>query len=503
LAKVALSKSQAPISKAPAAKVAMAKVALAKSQEPTAKAPAAKAEAFPAFLAAVKGRFAQGGQKDRYKQILTAVTQGVDVEIMEQLLGDHSDLFERYKAIMKQRKVAAAPGAATQPGKPPPKPLGGAKAVPKALKVPRTPAAEDEAEEKDEIQAPATSSPAAKKLPHSGQAVSAQTVLAPLLQCGGDAAAQLVRLVLSKRSARASLRLAMLRHVRSQATSEGSYREMFILRGLPGVGTSDYAMEQVRIQVGVSQEEELPARFTHICSAEDFSATFKVHDEEDYKFDLQGVELTHAQNEARVQLATELGIHPLFIDNPHIELWEMGVYVRLAQKAGYEVTIVEPKEICDDWDNSEALASRSAARQPSRAVAELQLKDLLSAFETSEGDTVEAILGAHRGTAGRKVAVPAADMEAYEILSDRTTQEGAGDSAKRPAPPGMESRKVAKVAAAKPPLVPAKRPSPAGASGQAHAKRPALSPPVANGGKPEARAAASLLSNLRKSTPAR
>merc|ERR1719195_477513 len=95
-------------------------------------------------------------------------------------------------------------------------------------------------------------------------------VLSKLAKAGGDAATKLVKLVLSNRLARAGLRLAMLKYARSQANEEGVFKEMIILRGPPGLGKSTWAMEQLRLQVGLSENEEAVARLTHICSADDF-----------------------------------------------------------------------------------------------------------------------------------------------------------------------------------------------------------------------------------------
>lgn len=283
----------------------------------------------------------------------------------------------------------------------------------------------------------------------------------------------------------------MLKYARSQSMEEGAFREMIILRGPPGMGKSAWAMEQLRLQVGLAEDEELVARLTHVCSANDFFRTFKANDQEDYAFDPEQIEMAHARNEARVRVATEAGIHPLYIDNPHIQLWEMGAYVRLAQQAGYEVSVVAPQDIFFGWSSSDALIERASEKPGGQeAVSQELLEEVLKVFEAMpEGeDPVQVLLKAQR---------PA-------------TQSPAAAGAKRPVPsssPGPPA-KVAKVIA-KVPQQPAK-PPPGNLVTPKVAKQPGTPPPAGGSTPPrpasagtgalsaEARAAASLLSGMRK-----
>merc|ERR550525_1886621 len=172
----------------------------------------------------------------------------------------------------------------------------------------------------------------------------------------------------------------MLKYARSQSMEEGAFREMIILRGPPCMGKSTWAMEQLRLQGGLVEEEELVARLTHICSADDFFMKFN-GDQEEFSPDFEQLEMAYARNEARAQLAMEAGIHPLYIDNCHLQLWEMVPYVRLAQAAGYEVSIVSPSDILFSWADVEALAERNSERPQARAVPQEQLEDILNVFE--------------------------------------------------------------------------------------------------------------------------
>merc|ERR1712008_578197 len=91
-------------------------------------------------------------------------------------------------------------------------------------------------------------------------------------------------------------------------------------------------------------------------------ATFKPDDAVEHLFDLPKLEMAYACNEARVRLAMEAGIHPLYVDNSHLQLWEMGVYARRAREAGYEVSIVAPQDIYFDWESVDDLLSRCNGR---------------------------------------------------------------------------------------------------------------------------------------------
>jgi len=466
---------KAPLSKLPAIGKVPPKAAL---QESTAHAdrPAGhmpKSSTFPAFLAEVKARLTKNGEREKYRAFLAAVGQGTkNNQGITDALAGHDDFVEHYHSLQK-------PGA-------------------KSGKVPGDPATESEqpepmadadtavAEGPDEA---ATNIVALPRTLQSPVNVEGE-VLSKLAKDGGDVAMKLVKLVLSKRLARAGLRFAMLKYARSQANEAGAFREMIILRGPPGLGKSTWAMEQLRLQVGLSQDEELVARLTHICSADDFFTEFKPDDAIEYSFDLEKLEMAYACNEARVRLAMEAGIHPLYVDNSHLQLWEMGVYARRAREAGYEVTIVAPQDIYLDWEGVDDLLSRCNGRPRLQTISRELLEETLKSFENlpEDEDPVEAVIKAERPSAASQVSV----------------------GTKRAAPPGMnvpaKAAKIAKTA-----------PSQATPTAKLLAKSPAKTPPqqpkvtsmpdaapkqsgaIASGrGSAESRAAASLLSSMRK-----
>eukprot|EP00418_Pyrodinium_bahamense_P048274 CAMPEP_0179177162 /NCGR_PEP_ID=MMETSP0796-20121207/87610_1 /TAXON_ID=73915 /ORGANISM="Pyrodinium bahamense, Strain pbaha01" /LENGTH=695 /DNA_ID=CAMNT_0020880709 /DNA_START=1 /DNA_END=2087 /DNA_ORIENTATION=+ len=509
-AKPVVSKAAAPpakavVSKAPAAPMvqpavqpadpAKAKLpSIPKSPAPAVKvagAAAAKAGgAFPAFLGAVKARLTEAGQRDKYRQFLAAVSKGAQEQAILESLAGHDDLIEQFRRIPK-------PGAALGDAKQPPAAAGpqvgaGVSEPPEQPALPRTKLAPVNVEKE---------------------------VLAPLRECGGNAALQLVKLALQKRGARASLRLAMLKYARSQSMEEGAFREMIILRGPPGMGKSTWAMEQLRLQVGLVEDEELVARLTHICSADDFLTKFVADDQEEFVPDLVGLEMAYGCNEARARLAMEAGIHPIYIDNSHTQLWEMAPYVRLAQSAGYEVSIVSPMDIFDEWKDAEALQERSSGRPESRAVPRGQLEALIKAFEAlpPTGDPLPAILQAQRPAAaaaaakgfaaaakGPVAAKGPAAAKGSALAAAAATQGPTGFGAKRPAPPAT-APPLAKVAKGPqpPPRSPlasvvAKRPAPPQGASAAKAGAAVGEAAGAAGVSAEAKVTASLLAGLRK-----
>jgi len=243
--------------------------------------------------------------------------------------------------------------------------------------------------------------------------VNAEQEVLPLLQqCSTDVAVQLVRLVTGRRGLSATKRLNMLRYVRSQASEQGSFRQLFILRGPPGIGKSSWALEQLRLQIGIVDEEQLVATLAHVCSVDDFLMEVQRGScgagKAEADLATSKVELAHSQNEVRARLCMEVGIQPLYIDASNLQLWEMAPYVRMAQQSSYDITFVHPSEVFDDWTNAEALLARCVARVPARSVSRPQLEKLVGICEEVSGDCEEAVqqvLGAKRASC-RAVPVP-------------------------------------------------------------------------------------------------
>lgn len=441
---------------------------------------------FKEFLDAAKARFLKAGHKDHYKRFLGAVTKGGSQQAILESLAEHPDLAEMFKCLKQGGQPAASPAATgpRQPKEPPPQQLRAAAKVVKA--APPKPAE------------PPTLPPP-RSLPAKALDVEAE-VMKPLRQRhSNDAAAQLVSLVFGGRGAKASTRLKALRYVRGHLFDKESFRRLILVRGPPASGKSTWAMEQLKMEAipAPTEDEELVARLLHVCAADDFLTKFSQGDEEVYTH-AEGKELedAHARNEARVRLAIEAGVHPLYVDAANTQLWEMTPFLRSAQKAGYDVTFTDPIEICSEWDNIETLLARNSARkQASKAVSRDALEAALVHFEAMPDDGAEfvkTVLAAKPGCRHPTAARPAAAA----VLAARKTAFQAGGSDK------SDSVTSGGAKAGSAGIAAAKRPAEEAAAEAAPPKVAKASPPEAAPklGKPgaEGRVAAALLSSLRK-----
>jgi len=471
--KAALAKTPATKQISSPAKPAVAKTSVGKAPPKASSQAPPKSGGFPAFLADVKARLTQSGEREKYRAFLAAVGKGTQREqrIAEALSG-HPDLLEQYHSLQNAAKSGKSPAEPTSTETEQPEPTaddvdantavveGGDGATTSVVALPRM------------LQSP----------------VDVESEVLSKLVKDGDVAGRLVKMVLSKRLARAGLRLAMLKYARSQqVNAAGSFREMIILRGPPGLGKSTWAMEQLRLQAGLNEDEELVARLTHVCSADDFFTMFKPDDGLEYSFDLEKLEMAYACNEARVRLAMEVGVHPLYVDNSHLQLWEMAAYARHARKAGYEVSIVSPQDIYFDWDCIDDLLTRCNGRPRLQTISRELLEATLKSFEAlPEGeDPVEAVMKAERPqvSAGAKRAAP----------PSMSTPAKAAKIAKTAPPQAKPSAKLLSKSPAKtPPQQPKVSSMPVAAP-----KGPGGATAVSRGSA-EARAAASLLSSMRK-----
>lgn len=465
--------------------------------------PKAENSGFREFMSAVKARLMQRGQKDKYAQFLRTVA-GQDLSnnsAIVSILHGNADLIQHYWRVRKasQESGKLMPVKPKQPGGPPPAHLLASKAA----------AAQAEA--------------AKRERPVPKPVNIDKEVMEPLRNSGGDSLAQLVRLIRPS-GALASERLEMVKYIKAQKTEEGALRQLFILRGAPGTGKSTWAMEQLRLMAGVAEEDEAAARRTHICCPDDFLVV--AADDGKSTFDPNAnpakIEMAHGKNQARAELAADLGIQPLYVDSSNIELWEMTEYVKLGQKHGYDVSIVSPMEILLSEVSVDALVSRNEARpQERKIVPREQIEELLERFEAlpEEGDPLAAILSAER-KGGRVVAFnPPPGLAAAASRNGTPGSQGIkrqlSGNAQIPAGkrPATQAAQIAKSKPGAPPRpavakTPAKAPAaisspPAEGDGfddDALSAMPAplASPTSESGRSTEAAVASSLLASLRK-----
>lgn len=102
-------------------------------------------------------------------------------------------------------------------------------------------------------------------------------------------------------------------------------KKLIILRGVSGSGKSTRAVKLIK---------ESKALSSLICSADGF---FVDHNSGDYNWDPKKLGAAHAWCKARAELAMELGLKLVVIDNTSSTKWEYEPYLELAERFGYEV----------------------------------------------------------------------------------------------------------------------------------------------------------------------
>mmetsp|Transcript_31967 Transcript_31967/g.72948 ORF Transcript_31967/g.72948 Transcript_31967/m.72948 type:complete len:823 (+) Transcript_31967:102-2570(+) len=230
---------------------------------------------------------------------------------------------------------------------------------------------------------------------------------------GTDACVEeLARIVLKAKVVDAAVtrhRLEMVTYARRMAARIRFPREIYLLRGPPGVGKSEYALQQLQEQVAIDMSEEFPARLTHVCALVDFFTTYE-GGKEVYDFNASKLDSYHRRNESRVQLAMESGIQPLFVDAPLLRLWELRPYVELADTLGYVVKVVEPSDLCGRWNDAEFLHTATGLRErvdAGKVVQQGLLRTMVDLFEPlpEPRDDLSPIRDAERpvGIAGARI----------------------------------------------------------------------------------------------------
>jgi hypothetical protein len=227
--------------------------------------------------------------------------------------------------------------------------------------------------------------------------------------------AELAKIILRKeRESREGVRqrFDLVRYATRRAAKPRFPRELFILRGPPGVGKTDYAVQQLNNLVDIEPSETLAARLAHVCATDDFYELFK-GDSQGYKFEERKLETHQLRNQARTRLAMEAGIHPLFVDEPNMRLGEMRPYLILAERLGYVTTIVDPIEICDRWDDVDFLFPLNDTlerREMEKVVSKARLAAFVDKFEPLplQRDPLDAIRFAKQ--TGAAVVIKAATL---------------------------------------------------------------------------------------------
>ncbi|CAK0849678.1 unnamed protein product [Prorocentrum cordatum] len=143
----------------------------------------------------------------------------------------------------------------------------------------------------------------------------------------------------------------------------------YLMRGPPGCGKSTTARKLLQYHLklqGVKWTPGPDAPYSPLCrafvlSTDDFFTFVDDQGEAEYRFDPKKLKEFHPKNQARFENCCELGRTPLFVDNTNIALWEMKDYLLSAEKYGYEVEVVDPREFGEDALNPDVLDQRCQA----------------------------------------------------------------------------------------------------------------------------------------------
>eukprot|EP00408_Alexandrium_pacificum_P001123 CAMPEP_0171230040 /NCGR_PEP_ID=MMETSP0790-20130122/39191_1 /TAXON_ID=2925 /ORGANISM="Alexandrium catenella, Strain OF101" /LENGTH=181 /DNA_ID=CAMNT_0011696239 /DNA_START=72 /DNA_END=614 /DNA_ORIENTATION=- len=178
------------------------------------------------------------------------------------------------------------------------------------------------------------------------------------------------------------------------------------MRGPPGSGKSTLARELLRSHLSASgvtgMEVILPLARCLLLSTDDF---FEEIDQEtgkeSYSFDFKKLGPNHERNQMRCEIAMELGVTPLIVDNTNAALWEMRRYVELAESHGYEVHFKDIMDIDRSSMSLELLKQRCAGRAlaTGKEIPETALERILKRYEplpSSDEEAKAKVLAAER-----------------------------------------------------------------------------------------------------------
>lgn len=386
---------------------------MGQESEPTGKPTEQEEMSAAAFLAAVKTRLTEWGKLDQYHEFVLAVSGTVDAKAAIKILRGHDDLLRVFRrkfapnSDMHALKAELMEEETDVPRPPPrPPPRGSWGAVKEENGAPRRSLQQVKkegsksfvkSEMKSELQGSVIPRP--PPLPPNaprgtvtigddsdGEAQDEASIVAAVKKGRSACLSQLAKTIFHKERATSDAareRLGMVHYATRVASKPRFPRELFILRGPPGIGKTDFAIQQLREYVDFEKDEDVAARLTHVCSADDFFETFK-HGEPEYQFKLHKLESYLSRNETRTRLAMEAGIHPLFVDCPNLRLWEMRAYILLADRLGYVTKVVEPDTICEKWNDLEFLAAAndtSERKDSGKSVEKGILSALLATYE--------------------------------------------------------------------------------------------------------------------------
>ncbi|CAK0884915.1 unnamed protein product [Prorocentrum cordatum] len=117
------------------------------------------------------------------------------------------------------------------------------------------------------------------------------------------------------------------------------------MRGVPASGKSTVAHGILREHlaangVGPRLDEIAPMSRAFVLSTDDFFSPINQETGEELtSYDMSKIRRHHERNQARCDIAMELGVTPLIVDNTNSRVWEMREYAKMAQAHGYRVIV--------------------------------------------------------------------------------------------------------------------------------------------------------------------
>ncbi|KAL5291608.1 N4BP2 family protein [Megaselia abdita] len=149
------------------------------------------------------------------------------------------------------------------------------------------------------------------------------------------------------------------------STIRNGTKVLVLMRGVPGCGKSYLSKEILKY----TMSEDVNPR-DHIFSADDYFYDARGR----YIYDRNKLSLAHEDTQKRVKEKAVQGWSPLIVDNTHVKLWEMSVYVQYAVQNGYFVEVVQPMT---PWCKSEF----KLAQKNSHGVPRDRIAFMLEGFE--------------------------------------------------------------------------------------------------------------------------
>jgi hypothetical protein len=137
---------------------------------------------------------------------------------------------------------------------------------------------------------------------------------------------------------------------------------MFIMRGLPGVGKTNFCRKMLHhyleLPLDVDGDGKVTTPMTaklfhlylgYILSTNDYFTTVNTNTGKiTYDYNKWNVVEYHEKNKKRAERQVEFKITPLFIDNTNMEKWEITPYEGIAHEHGYNVVIVDPEALYEE-----------------------------------------------------------------------------------------------------------------------------------------------------------